>query len=47
MKTIVMTAAVVGLALGALSPAFAADQKKCDTGMEWDKVAKTCVKKKS
>ena len=48
MKTIVMTAAVVGLALGAAAPAFAGDAaKKCDAGMEWDKTAKKCAKKKS
>ena len=44
MKTIVMTAAVVGLALGTLAPAFAADEKKCDAGMKYDKAAKKCVK---
>ena len=47
MKTIVMTAAVVGLALGAVSPASAGDAKKCEAGMEWDKDAKKCAKKKS
>lgn len=48
MKTIVMTAAVLGLALGAAAPAIAGDAaKKCDAGMEWDKDAKKCAKKKS
>ncbi|MGI9426538.1 MAG: hypothetical protein ACR2PA_25385 [Hyphomicrobiaceae bacterium] len=47
MKAIITTAAVVGLALGALSPVFAADQKKCDVGMEWDKTTQQCIKKQS
>ena len=48
MKTLVMTAAVLGLALGAAVPAVAGDAaKKCDAGMEWDKTTKKCAKKKS
>ena len=48
MKTLVMTAAVLGLALGAAAPAVAGDAaKKCEAGMEWDKTAKKCAKKKS
>ena len=46
MKTIILTAAVVGLALGAAAPAFAGE-KKCDAGMEWDKTTQQCVKKQS
>ncbi|MGI9524694.1 MAG: hypothetical protein ACR2PG_23945 [Hyphomicrobiaceae bacterium] len=44
MKTIAMTVAVVGLALGALSPAFAGDEKKCEAGTKWDQTANQCVK---
>ena len=47
MKTVLATAAVIGLALGALSPVFAADEKKCDVGMEWDKTTQQCIKKQS
>lgn len=46
MKTIIMTAAIVGVAIGGLSSAYAADQqKKCPAGSQWDAAAKKCVKK--
>ncbi len=47
MKTIAVTAVAVGLALSAMSSAFAADAKKCAAGMEWDKTTQKCVKKQS
>ena len=47
MKTIIATAAVVGVALGSLTPALATSEKKCDPGMEYDKVTQKCVKKQS
>ena len=47
MRTIITTAALVGIALGSLSPALAASEKKCEAGMEYDKVTQKCVEKKS
>ena len=47
MKTLIVTTAFLGLALGSLSPALAGDAKKCGEGLEWDKTTKQCVKKKS
>ncbi len=47
MRTILTTAAVVGIALGSLTPALAESEKKCEAGMEYDKVTQKCVKKQS
>jgi uncharacterized membrane protein len=47
MKTLAAATLALGLTLGAVSSAFAADDKKCAAGSEWNEATQKCVEKKS
>ena len=45
MRLFALTVAVIGLALGAVSPSIASETKKCEAGHEWNNDTQKCEKK--
>ena len=45
MKLLATSVAVIGLALGAVSPSSASETKKCEAGHEWNNDSQKCEKK--
>ena len=45
MRLFALTVAVIGFALGAVSPSIASETKKCEAGHEWNNDTQKCEKK--